>query len=98
YLESAGYTDNIYHLITYGTPHLGIPHANWSETVVTAAECGGGLTSLFLDSVGFQELTQDSPFLHTLNDGVFPPNVLYTSLIGDHSPFRGPWWCSYLIP
>ncbi len=97
YVESTSYSGNLLHLITYGTPHLGIPHADWTEPIVKAAECGDvGLTAAYLRSEGFSQLTQGSAFLHALNDQLFPTATLFTSLIGARDLLYAPLWCREL--
>jgi pimeloyl-ACP methyl ester carboxylesterase len=93
YLQSlllvSPFNNDVTHLITYGTPHLGTDTASWWGRYIfllPGKECAG-LT--FDDAIvqlkssqGVQEMLPDSPFLHNLNDQLFPAGVLHTSLIG----------------
>jgi len=56
YLQSLLYVNNVYHLITYGTPHQGIPFSGWDESLLQLSVCRNGLASLFLSSAGFAQM------------------------------------------
>ena len=93
YLESADYLGNIRHLITYGTPHLGIPNATLFQSAALNTICHDpALVSLFKAGTGIQQMSQGSSFLQTLNAQAFPQGPLHTSLIGNNK------LCRVLLP
>lgn len=82
------YTNDIHHLITYGTPHSGTPGAASSlaqRYLATVGECSIFTPQQIESSLGIQEMNPNSLFLHSLNDQLFPAGVQHTSLIGIES-------------
>jgi hypothetical protein len=88
------YNNDIYHLITYGTPHNGTPLAQ-SDFDLQLLELIDDFTLLGSDpnpcadfepsqlatSPGIKQMRPNSTFLNEINTGSFPPGVLHTSLI-----------------
>ena len=73
--------DDIFQLITYGTPHQG---TKLSFVAALFALFGEELDA---GSLGLQQLDPDSNFMETLNGIDFPPGVFFTSIIGKwHCP------------
>jgi pimeloyl-ACP methyl ester carboxylesterase len=92
YLKSSLYRGDVSHLITYGTPHAGTKLA--SIQLLAQYLAGFPIGFMFSDSscsspdrwmqsIGVQELVENSSFLKALNARPFPTEVQYTSLIGD---------------
>jgi hypothetical protein len=81
YLQSVQYRDDISHLITYGTPHSGIPDASLWRRIVEESE-GCRHVPSWAVSEGIQEMDATSEYLRSLNSRPFPPGVLHTSLVG----------------
>ena len=81
YIQSQRYQGNVRHLITYGTPHMGIPNAG-NDLVRALVESGCEDVPAFAVSRGIQEMDANSAFLYELNNGSFPEGMFHTSLIG----------------
>jgi pimeloyl-ACP methyl ester carboxylesterase len=86
------YNNDIYHLITYGTPHDGTPLAqnivldDLFQVISDFQQnaCGGFITNVnqLAASQGVKDMLPKSAFLNEINNGKFPTGgVLYTSLI-----------------
>jgi hypothetical protein len=80
YLQSPGYAHDVRHLITYGTPHQGIPSADIARRWVEELACPDSLR--FAKSQGINEMAADSAWLQALNGGAMPAGVDLTSLVG----------------
>lgn len=88
------YRDNVGHLITYGTPHLGATSTMFGKLAeyvltflpvyfVSDSPCLNPI--LWEESPGVAEMDPNSEFLTDLNSQPFPSDVQYTALIGDYS-------------
>jgi triacylglycerol esterase/lipase EstA (alpha/beta hydrolase family) len=86
------YDSDVFHFVTYGTPHDGTPSAANSNVVDSLAAVLPLCRVLDLSaSLGVKEMVPESTFLNEINGGRFPQGVLHTSLkaSADDLPISG---------
>jgi triacylglycerol esterase/lipase EstA (alpha/beta hydrolase family) len=97
------YDGDIFHLVTYGTPHNGTPLAGDSFGLAFIEAFLSGpcrnvtdLAGLLSGSSGVKEMLPGSKFLSEINGAKFPAGVLQTSLkaVADDLPVSGLSWCA----